>query len=249
MLHDPLFLMCATVAVILVGLAKGGLAGIGALGTPVLALAISPVEAAAILLPILIVQDVVSVWAFRHSWNRRIVAIMLPGALAGIGLGYLFAMALPMKAVLGALGSISIVFGLWRLWVERGGRIAAASTSPAWAGVLFGALSGFLSQIAHSGGPPFQMWVAPRKLPHAEFVGTSAIFFAAINWAKVPAYAALGEFGAANLWASAALMPLAIASTWAGVWLVRRLDSARFYRIIYSLMIVLGLKLLFDAVR
>jgi hypothetical protein len=42
-LHDPFFLIVAAAAVILVGLAKGGLSGLGALGTPLLALAVAPV--------------------------------------------------------------------------------------------------------------------------------------------------------------------------------------------------------------
>ena len=81
LLSDPKVLVLAIIAVIIVGMAKGGFSGIGVLGTPVLALALPPVEAAALLLPVLLVQDVVSVWSFRHSWDRWIVAWMAPGAL------------------------------------------------------------------------------------------------------------------------------------------------------------------------
>ena len=248
MLSDPWFLLAACIAVILIGFSKGGFAGLGALATPVLALAIGPVQAAAILLPLLIAGDVVSVWSFRHSWNRRIVAIMLPGALVGITLGWLIAAKLPVTAIMAALGIISIGFGLWRLWVERGGRTPAPTQASPVVGALFGAATGFTSQIAHAGGPPFQMWVAPQRLPHTEYVGTNSVLFAIINWAKVPAYIALGEFTAPNLSVSAMLAPLAIGSTLAGVWLVRRIHGKRFYTIVYVLMIGLGGKLLIDAV-
>lgn len=70
LLSDPTTLAACALAVILVGMAKGGFSGLGALGTPVAALALPPSTAAAILLPILIVQDVVSVWSFRHSWDQ-----------------------------------------------------------------------------------------------------------------------------------------------------------------------------------
>ena len=56
-----------------------------------MALVASPVQAAAITLPILIVQDVVSVWAYRHTWDRRNVVILLVGAISGIVTGYLLA--------------------------------------------------------------------------------------------------------------------------------------------------------------
>lgn len=247
-LTDPAFIVAAVVSVTLIGLAKGGLSGLGALGTPVMALAISPVAAAGILLPILIIQDVVSVWSFRRSWDRWIVAWMLPGGLVGVALGWGFAEILPVDAVLTAVGAITMLFGLWRLWVERGGRAVAASNSPGWVGSLFGVAMGFTSQVAHAGAPPFQIWVTPRQLGHLTYVGTSSVTFAVLNWMKVPAYIALGEFTRENLTASALLIPVAILSTLLGVWLVRRIKTERFYGLIYLMMVLLGAKLLWDGV-
>lgn len=244
-----MFLAAAVVAVTLLGLAKGGFSGLGSLATPLLALTVAPTRAAAIILPVLIVQDVVSVWTFRREWDRWIVAWMFPGALVGIAIGYAFAATLPVAAVMGVLGAITLLFGVWRLWIERDGRLLAASRSPGWVGSLFGIATGFTSQIAHAGGPPFQMWVTPRQLPHVTYVGTSAVLFALINWAKVPAFLALGEFDRDNLTIAGLLVPLAIATTFLGVWLVRRMDAARFYRLVYVLMILLGTKLLADALR
>jgi uncharacterized membrane protein YfcA len=244
---DPSFCLFAIPAVLLIGLAKGGFSGLGALGTPLMALGMDdPVRAAAILLPILIVQDVVGVVAFRKSWDGSVLLAMLPGAVVGIGLGWLLAARISGEAVMAVLGTIAILFGAYRLWVERGGRIAAPSGSSAWIGSLFGVATGFTSQIAHAGGPPFQMWVMPRRLPRDVFVGTSAIFFAVVNWIKVPAYLALGQFTSANLAATAALLPFAILASLGGVKLVRRVSPERFYVIVYWLMIVAGGKLLLD---
>jgi uncharacterized membrane protein YfcA len=240
------FYLAAIPAVILVGLAKGGFAGLGALGMPIMALGVEPVRGAAILLPILIAQDAVGVLAFRKTWDRRILLIMLPGALLGVALGWLFAASVSAEAVLVAVGAIAMLFGLYRLWIERGGRIQAARNSPAWVGSLFGIATGFTSQIAHAGGPPYQMWVMPRRLERDVFIGTTAIFFAVLNWIKVPAYVALGQFTRANLIVTAALLPLAILSSLAGVWLVRRVSGERFYTIVYILMVVTGGKLLWD---
>lgn len=238
---------CAIIAVILSGLAKGGFAGVGALAMPIMALGVDPVRGAAILLPILILQDAVSVWAFRHSWDRHVLTVMLPGMAMGVGIGYFFAAQVSEIAVLGVLGLISTLFGLQRLWVERGGAIVLPSGSPDWVGVLFGMASGFTSQIAHAGSPPFQMWVLPKRLPRDMLVGTTAIAFAVMNWMKVPAYAALGQFTRENLLATAMLAPVAVVATFAGVALVRRVDAARFYTLIYVLMILLGIKLMADA--
>lgn len=246
LLADPVTLAVVALAVVLLGLAKGGLSGVGALATPLVALVLPPTIAAALLLPILIVQDVVSVWSFRKTWDGWVIAWMLPGAAIGIAAGYFYAERVDEAKLMAALGAITLAFGVYRLWVERGGRVVAASTSPGWVGTLFGALTGFTSQIAHAGGPPFQMWVTPRRLPHLVFVGTSSILFALINWMKVPAYLALGAFPHEVIVAALLLMPLAIISTLVTVRLLKRMDGARFYVLIYLLMVLLGAKLLWD---
>lgn len=248
MLTDLHFYLFAIPAVFLIGLAKGGFSGIGSLGMPIMALGIPPLTAAAVLLPILIIQDAVSVWMFRRTWDGAVLKAMLPGMVIGVGGGYLFAARVSPDAVMGAVGLISAVFAIQRLWLERGKQIVMAAHSPAWMGSVFGAISGFTSQIAHAGAPPFQMWVLPRRLPRDSFVGTSAIFFAIMNWVKVPAYAALGQFTLPNMLAAAALIPVALLSTYAGARLVRAVSPDRFYTIIYVLMLLLGVKLMWDAV-
>ncbi|APZ99544.1 hypothetical protein BWQ93_14410 [Sphingopyxis sp. QXT-31] len=247
-LADPVTLAILIVAVVLLGMAKGGLAGVGALATPLAALVLPPATAAALLLPILIVQDVVSVWSFRQTWDGWIIGWMLPGAAVGIFAGYYFAEQVNEAQLMAALGGITMLFGLYRLWVERGGRVVAPSTSPGWVGSLFGIATGLTSQIAHAGGPPFQMWVTPRRLPHLVFIGTSSILFAAINWMKVPAYLALGAFPHEVVVAALLLMPLAIVSTLLTVRWLKRMNPARFYVIVYVLMVLLGAKLLWDGV-
>jgi uncharacterized protein len=103
--------------------------------------------------------------------------------------------------------------------------------------------------IANSGGPPFQIYVTPQKLPRDVFVGSMVIFFFVINWLKVLPFMALGQFTGQNLMTSVVLFPLAVASTWAGIWLVRRVPGDAFYRIIYVLMVLVGSKLVWDGAK
>jgi uncharacterized protein len=248
MITDPLFYLVATPAVLLMGLSKGGFAGLGLMSLPLMALVISPVQAAAIMLPILIAQDVVTVWAYRHAWDGRNLAILLPGAVLGIGLGYLLAAKVSDAAVALAVGVISIAFAVRRLVVERHG--APEPTKPGVAaGWFWGTICGFTSMIAHAGGPPFQVYIMPQRLARDVFVGTGAVLFAAINWIKLPPYVALGQFTRENLLTSAALFPLAVLATWLGVLLVRRVSGERFYTAIYILLILVGLKLVWQGAR
>jgi uncharacterized membrane protein YfcA len=249
MITDPLFYAAAVPAVTLLGLAKGGFSGLGLLALPLMALVASPVQAAAITLPLLIVQDVVSVWAYRHTWDRRNVAILLAGAIPGIVSGYLLAAWVSDAAVTLAIGVISVAFAIRRMVLERRATPPAATKADVPRGVFWGWVTGFTSMIAHAGGPPFQIYVMPQKLPRDVFVGTGAVFFALNNWIKVPPYIALGQFTGENMATAAALFPVAIASTWAGVWLVRRVSGQRFYTIVYILLVLVGAKLVFDGAR
>jgi uncharacterized membrane protein YfcA len=246
-IQDPIFYLLAVPAVILLGFSKGGLSGVGALSLPLMVLVIDPVQAAAIMLPILIAQDMVGVWSFRRHLDWYVLGWTLPGATLGVLIGYVFAASVSSAAVMALVGTISISFGAYRLWLGRHGMPQAASSSPGWVGSLFGVASGFTSQIAHAGAPPLQLWVMPRGLRRDVLIGTLAVYFAALNLIKVPAFAALGQFSATNMLTAAALLPVAIVATFAGVWLARRIEGERFYRIIYGLMILVGAILLVEA--
>ena len=246
-IDDPYFYVAAIPAVFLLGLAKGGFAGFGVLAMPLLALVMSPVRAASIILPVLIVQDAISVWFYRHAFDRRNLAIMLPGACIGIGLGYLFAAYVADAAIALAVGLIAVGFAAQRLMHARAAVITPTKAHPI-AGVFWGGVAGFVSMIANAGAPPFQVYVIPQQLPRDVFIGTGVFFFAVVNWIKVPPFFALHLFTRQNLATSIVLLPVAIGATWFGVWLVRRVSTERFYIIIYIMMLAVGGKLVWDGV-
>lgn len=245
---DILFCIVAGAAVILVGLATGGFEGPGAAAIPLLALVMDPIAAAGMLLPILMVQDIVSVWAFRRSYDARTLWLTLPDAVVGIFLGWYLASVIPADAVGGFVGVIALAFGTYRLLPLLGRPVTLSGPVPEWIGTIMGGIAGFTSQIAHAGGPPFQIWALSRNFPHLVFIGTSSIFFAIINWLKVPAFAALGQFNVPNMTLTATFLPLAILSTLAGVRLVKHVSPARFNIIISLLMVLVGAELILQAI-
>jgi uncharacterized protein len=242
------FYLVAIPAVILFGLAKGGFSGLGTIGVPMLSLVASPVRAAAIVLPILLVQDWLSVWAFRRDFSPRNLIILIPSSIIGVGVGWLFAARVSDDAVRLAIGVISIVFVLYMLIRDRLGR-APIEKPGVPSGILWGSLSGFTSFVSHAGSPPFQVYVMPQYLKPPVFAGTATMFFAAVNLLKVPPYFLLGQFNRDNLFVSAGLIPVALLSTFAGVWLTRRVSADRFYAVILALTFLIGVKLTYDAVR
>jgi uncharacterized protein len=239
------FFLTAIPAVIVLGLSKGGFSGLSSLAMPLMALTLPPVKAAAIVLPILIVQDWVSVWAFRRDFDTRNLLILMPGAAIGVAAGWLLAARVDEQAVRLAVGLISVGFVIFMVLRDR--LAGAEATRPKVApGVFWGAVAGFTSFISHAGSPPMMVYVLPQRLSPRIFAGTSAILFAAINLLKVGPYFLLGQFSRDNLTASAWLLPVAVVSTFAGVWLVRRVSSERFYVAVLALTFIIGVKLIWD---
>ena len=241
------FYLVALPAVIILGLSKGGFTGLSSLAMPMMSLVISPVRAAAIVLPVLIVQDWVSVWAFRRDFSPRNLLILIPASILGVAAGWLLAARVSEDAVRLAVGVISIAFVAYMLIRDRLG-LAPVATPGVPAGVLWGSLAGFTSFISHAGSPPFQVYVMPQNLKPRVFAGTATMFFAAVNLIKLPPYLMLGQFSRQNLTVSALLIPVAVLSTFAGVWLVRRVSADRFYAIILVITFLIGVKLTYDAV-
>lgn len=246
MITEPLFWLAAVPAVILVGLAKGGFAGLVMPGMALLALVVSPLRAAAIMLPVLLVQDMISLWAYRSHADRRALAILLPGAAIGIALAAWGARSVPDDAVRLLVGIVALAFVANQVWSLARKAAEGAQPGKVPAGLFWGALSGFASFVSHSGGPPFQVWVLPQRMDKERLAATSTWFFAVVNLAKVGPYAWLGQFDAANLATSVALLPLAVVAALAGVWAVRQIDGALFYRLIYALMTAVGLRLVWS---
>lgn len=227
---DILFYLVGGVAVAILGLSKGGFAGVGTISTPLLALVIGPVAAAGVLLPILILQDLVAIAVYRRTFSAQILATMIPGAALGILLAYTFASRVPGWLVEIALGVVSLLFSFQQLHRQLGNPAVRTPmlTEKRWLGVVSGVGAGFTSTIAHAGTPPFQFYVMPKGLDRDMYVGTSVIFFAAMNWMKVPAFVALDQVTLRQLQASLVFVPLALISSWLGIRLVRAIDVRKF---------------------
>jgi uncharacterized membrane protein YfcA len=251
---DPLFYLLAVPAVTFLGLSKGGFAGLGMVSTPLLALVVPPLEAAAIMLPILICQDAISVWTYHRQWSAWNLKVLVPGSVIGVAAGGLFARYLSNAAIELTVGGIALIFVVYT-WLGNRVRVylGAMPDKPrrphAAMGIVWGALSGFTSTLVQVGGPPFQIHILPQRLDKMTLVGTTVIFFAILNLMKIVPYVALGQFSPRNLATSVVLLPLAVATNFLGVWLVRKTPTDRFYQIAYVLMLLIGLALVWQGIR
>jgi len=242
---DPSFYLAALPAILIAGISKGGFGGgIALVAVPLMALVIPPAQAAAVMLPILILMDAIGVVAYRRLFDMAALRVMLPGALVGIALGGLAFDRLSPAALRLIIGVIALVF-VASYACGGGARRAARKPSP-WLGALCGAISGFTSTLAHAGSPPAQIYLLPLRVDKTVFVATSVVFFAAVNLIKLVPYALIGQFSATNLLTALILAPLAALGMVLGIRLHGLVDAATFYRLCYVFVALTGLKLIYD---
>ncbi len=238
------FWVAAVAAASAIGMGKGGLPLVGMLAVPIMALVMSPVVAAGLLLPVYVVSDMFGLYAYRQAFDRRVLAIVLPGAVLGIGIGWATASFVPEAAVTLLVGIIGLAFGL-NLILRRKTetKLRRAEVAP---GLFWGTISGFTSFVSHAGAPPYQVYVLPLGLTKAVFAGTSTIAFAVINAVKLVPYYALGQLTSGSLKAAAILSVPAALAVFAGVRVVKWLPEKLFFQIIAWALLVISLKLIWD---
>ena len=241
---DLWFWILAGVATLFVGSSKGGLPLIGMLAVPLMALQISPVVAAGLLLPIYIISDMYGLWIYRHSFDLRNIVILVPAAAIGIAVGWATASITNEDVVTILVGVIGLAYCIDAVLKAR--RNLPPRTADVPRGLLWGSLAGFTSFVSHAGAPPYQMYVLPQRLEKMVYAGTSTIVFAIINLLKLPPYWFLGQVNLGSLEIAAMLTPLALAGAYLGFRLTKILPEKLFFRIVEVALFLVSLKLIYD---
>lgn len=246
-MEEVWFWVAAVTAAALVGMSKGGVPVIGVLAVPVMALVMNPVVAAGMLLPVYVVSDAFGLYAYRHAFDRRVLAIVLPGAVVGIGIGWATASIVPEPAVKLLVGVIGVAFAL-NLILRRPG-VAEPKRAEVAPGLFWGGVAGFTSFVSHAGGPPYQVYALPLGMPKAVFAGTATIAFAVINAVKLIPYYALGQLSLGNLKVAAILSVPAVIAVFAGVGVVKRMPEKLFFQLVTWALLLISVKLIWDGGR
>ncbi len=245
--YSTVFWVTAVLAVILVGIAKAGFGGgAGVIATPLLALTIPVTQAAALLLPLLVIIDMISIYHYRKNFDRTSIRLMIPSAAVGILIGSLFfglfsSNERVLKLGIGLLAVAFVLFQLFRTQIM--GQLIGKRPSTT-SGIFFSTLAGFTSTLAHAGGPPATIYLLPQQLPRQIFVGTTVVFFTAVNLIKLIPYSFLGLLKVGNITTIFVLSPLCYLGVRLGIYLNGRFTDKWFNRLIYSLLFLTGIQLI-----
>ena len=248
MITDPLFYLIAVPVVLLSGVSKTGIPGLfGGMAVPLLSLVIPPLQAAAVMLPVLCFIDLFGLRVFWGVYDRRNMPILFTGLFVGLAIGTLVFGLVPQDWLRLAIGGIAILFALNNLvgWARH--RPPARTSWPR--GVFWSSVSGLTSFLAHAGAAPIMAYLLPLRLERRIYVGTMVWFFFASNYAKIVPYAFLGQWDMSNIVTALVLLPLVPLGVKLGVLIQGKLNERLFYQISYWALLTIGLKLVYDGTR
>ena len=236
----------AALAVFLISFMKGVFGGgLALLGIPLLSLVMPPLQAGVLLAPLFIVMDVVALRYWKPStWSKPDPGWILPAMIVGTALGYFFLSSISERGVALFIGLLTVVFTLH--WFLSGAAITQRPRSAIKA-LLAGAGCGFTSMVAHAGGPPIALYLLPLGLPRAIYAGTTSIVFTFGNIIKLAPWFLIVTPSTNSWWLMLYLLPVVPIGVWVGWRLHNALSDQRLYRFCYALLLLVGLKLLYDS--
>ena len=242
---DPWFYGVAIPAVVILGISKSGFgSGLGSIAVPLMAMVVSVPAAAAILMPVLLVLDLLSIHAFRKDYDKDLLKWLIPWSIFGVFLGYLSFKTLDSRWVSGIVGICTLLFLVQRVYFPKA-KLFSAPTKRA--GILLTITSGFTSFLAHAGGPPINAYMLPLNLAPMRFAATLAVLFTFVNLSKWLPYGLLGLLDTQNMMTSLTLLPFAPIGVWLGVRWAKKMKPDLFFKLVHVGMFLTGLKLLWDA--
>ena len=242
---DLYFYFFASFGVIVFGLSKGGFPGpISMLAVPIMSFAMSPLKAAGILLPLLLVMDVIALYLYWNKWDIKLLKIIIPSSIVGIIIGTFTFQYTSENQIRILVGIISILFVFISIYQKNSSLLNPTKSK----GVFWSGAAGYTSFLIHAGNPPINFYVLPLKLDKLTYLGTMTMSFFIINLVKIFPYFYLDLLAPSNIQVSLFLLPIAIISVIFGFYIQRFISEKIFFNIIYVLLFFSGIKLIFDAI-
>jgi hypothetical protein len=240
----PLFYLTFALSALIIGMGKGGLGvAFAALATPLMALVLPVDQVLALVLVLQMFTDIFAVGAHWQRWDRRLVVILIPGALVGVAVGTLFITRVSPQALRTTLAVVILLFTAYKL-VERRLLRGVVYHPRNWHSLVAGGISGFTSAVANNGGPPVTIYLLMHNLQPRAFIATTALFFMILNYIKVPFYLAADLFDWPLLRSVVWLLPLAPIGVWIGKAFVLRVNKELYDRVILLFLVLSALLVL-----
>jgi uncharacterized membrane protein YfcA len=232
----------------LVGISKGGITGLGFLPVVIFAQVLpSTRQSSGFVLPLLILGDIVAVLNYRRHTQWSHLWKLFPWTAAGVLAGYFAMGRINDRQAAKLIGLIVFALVILHLWRRRQAKLAepgAELDHGWWFAPTIGVLAGFTTLVANAAGPLMAIYLLAMHLPKMEFVGTGAVFFMLLNGFKVPFMINLGLITADSVKFNLFLAPAVLVGTFAGRWMLTRINQKWFENLALGLSAAGAMKLL-----
>ncbi len=238
------FYVVLILVALIIGLSKGGMGAVlGVLVTPMLSMIMPVATAISLALPLLMIGDVFALWSFWRTWDLRYIKLLLPCALLGIVVGTYLLKNLDNVTLRHVLAFFTLLFVVYKVADYR---LKALDYHPyTWHGYLAGGISGLGSALANAGSVPFTAYMLLQDVTPQVFVGTTTLFFAIVNWLKVPGFLVAGLLDESKLIGVLWTVPLIVAGVFIGRWMIVRINKMAFEWIMLVVLVIASGVLLF----
>jgi len=249
MFNEPWQLALAVLGALLIGISKTGVAGLGILVAAIFANLMPAKLSSGFVLPMLIMGDLMAVYAYRGHADYRQALRLFPWTLPGILLGYFAFGVVNDKQARLMIGVIVALMVAWHLVRKFTVKKPAAGTVPVethstLSVALLGISAGFTTLVANAAGPIMTLYLLAMGMPKMAFVGTAAVFFCGLNLLKVPFMVSLGSIQWSSLGWNLALAPAVLLGAWLGKKLLGKISQKWFEYIALTLSAAAAVKLL-----
>jgi hypothetical protein len=178
--------------------------------------------------------------ASRRRIRWRAAAVLGAGIVAGIPLGTAILRRGEPSFLLSLLGATLVGVGLIFLVLPRERHVRW----PVWSEPPLGLLSGTLTGLFGTGGPPLIVYYHLAGWDKAAFRGQLMALFLMMTFVRVPAYVIGGLIDRPRLISGLAVLPAVAVGAWVGQRIHVQLSEITFRRLVSIMLALVGLLLL-----
>src|SRR5688572_22797359 len=228
---SPLGWALAIIGTFLLGIAKGGIKGLGIIITTIMALVFGSKASTGILMPLLMAGDLFAVIYYNRHAAWKYLWKLFPFMLVGILIGVWYGKDLPedvFKRGMAILILVSVVL----MWISERTKSYKIPDNRFVAGIM-GTLSGFSTMVGNLAGPFSELYFLAVRVPKEVFIGTAAWLFFLTNIVKLPFHIwSWKTIHHESLLIDVLLLPSLLIGLFAGVYLVKKIRQDQFRLII-----------------
>ena len=230
----------------LTGFSKTSIGGIGLVNAALLATILPAKESMGVMLILLIAGDLFAIGIYKKHVEWKMLRSLIWPIIFGIFVGVYFLSRATNESLKQTIGIIVLLLVILYPISQRlqSSDFSLNLRYPKTLRSSLGVMTGFMSMVANSGGPPMSIYLLLRKNTVMKFMGNNAWLFFMVNLFKVPFVFALGLLNFQSVSYIIPALPLVPLGAFLGRKVIGKLNQELFQKITLISAALAGLNLL-----